>query len=676
MLSLWQKLCVIVANLEWSWVVLWLGLAAIIVALLVLMRTRWGQSRPLSKCAVLSLLAHLLLAVYATTVQIVIATAGRVEHEVVQMTLVDEQEWTPQPRAASKLNQGLPQSGGSLPVAQMPYGVLEPLDLSSTLPDPLPQPAPSDSAASPSAPAPQIDVELSPPATLATVHARTPSSIDAVLEPPVTQAAIQPNPGDLATEIGREAEELTLSPAAIDVPPLRPNGPSEPSPALVDLLPGGTGRAPVGRMGALHLASRPAKDQSDRSSTDVDPTGVASQRRDSSGDPSGGPADRTNQHGSAPSPYRDRRSPNRMSITQSRGGSAETEAAVASGLKWLASAQSPPGHWDADKFGAGEERRTLGEDRSGAGAKADTAVTGLALLAFLAAGNTHLEGEYKDAVRRGLEFLLEEQGNDGNLGGQAEMFAFMYSHGIASLALSEAFAMTGDARLETPVRRAVDFTLAAQHRSTGGWRYRSSEPGDTSQLGWQIMALKSAQNAGIEIPKATWERATRFLESVSTGSRRGLAAYRPGERPTNPMTAEALVCRQFLGLPSQDAQEEAATAILNDPPQSGSINLYYWYYGTLGMFQRQGTGWERWNQSLQATLLPRQIKAGANAGSWDADCIWGGYGGRVYSTAMATLSLEVYYRYLPLLGTNQPASKDSENGDGNRTAMGRGLPQR
>ncbi len=128
-----------------------------------------------------------------------------------------------------------------------------------------------------------------------------------------------------------------------------------------------------------------------------------------------------------------------------------------------------------NKFGAGHESAVLGQDRKAPVQRPTRAVTGLALLAFLGAGNTHLQGDYAKNVQRGLEFLISMQGNDGNLAGQAETFAFMYSHGMATLAMSEAYAMTGDRRLEPTVQKAIDYTLRAQIRSTGGWRYQAIE---------------------------------------------------------------------------------------------------------------------------------------------------------------------------------------------------------
>jgi hypothetical protein len=181
-----------------------------------------------------------------------------------------------------------------------------------------------------------------------------------------------------------------------------------------------------------------------------------------------------------------------------------------------------------------------------------------------------------------------------------------------------------------------------------------------SQFGWQVMALKSAELAGISIPGETRAGMIRFLRSVSKGEHGGLASYRPSERASETMTAEALCCRYFLGIQQDERAVHEATNYLSQRlPSGGQANLYYWYYGTIGLFQTQmaptSTGqefnqdaWRRWNEALQQQLLARQLRSGDDAGSFSPDTVWGSYGGRVYSTAMATLCLEVYYRYLPV----------------------------
>jgi hypothetical protein len=141
---------------------------------------------------------------------------------------------------------------------------------------------------------------------------------------------------------------------------------------------------------------------------------------------------------------------------------------------------------------------------------------------------------------------------------------------------------------------------------------------------------------------------------VASGKSAGLAAYRRGEPPSRTMTAEALVCRQFLGIARHADELEAAEFLLEELPSPAAADHYYWYYATLGLFQVQGPAWQEWNAALATTLVQTQ-RGGANtggggdlAGSWDPDQRWGQHGGRVFSTALCALCLEVYYRYLPM----------------------------
>jgi hypothetical protein len=358
-----------------------------------------------------------------------------------------------------------------------------------------------------------------------------------------------------------------------------------------------------------------------------------------------------------PELYSLRRAPNRLQIAQQHGAKPEVEQAVIDALRWIVENQGADGRWSAKQHEGGREIVEAGRDRSGAGGHADAGVTALALLALAASGNTHREGVHQQAVRKGVGFLLALQASDGSLGGDGEIYEYTYCHGMATLALSEILGMTDDPKLRGPVKRAIGFTLSCQDPSGGGWRYRRQEPGDTSQLGWQLMALKSAELAQIQIPAETWQGARRFLDSVAFGNHHGLAAYRPGENYTRSMTAEALACRQFLGLtPGSPTSREAGDYLLGELPGDGVANLYYWYYGTMATYQLQGEHWKRWNEALQRALLTRQRKSGPLAGSWDPDGRWDGYGGRVYSTALATLCLEAYYRFFPLNG-EPPASE-------------------
>lgn len=353
-----------------------------------------------------------------------------------------------------------------------------------------------------------------------------------------------------------------------------------------------------------------------------------------------------------PAVYADRIGDRRAAAAAARGGSPETERAVQAALEWLVRNQSSDGLWNAARHGAGTAHAGGGQHRPEVGGRSDHGVTGLALLALLGAGNTHREGPAAAAVARGINTLVERQRPDGSLAGGAEFFAALYCHGMATIALAECAAISGDEALRPPLERAVRHTLAMQHPRTGGWRYAAGDRGDTSQLGWQVMALESSRNAGLAGFEGAEAAARGFLQSVSSGSAGGLAAYRPGERPSLPMTAEALFCRLLLGLPvDHPAATEALHWLARSPPSSADYNIYAWYYATLASFHAGGPQWDAWNGRLQGALLPLQHRGGGPLdGSWDPDPVWGGHGGRVFATALAALTLEVYYRHLPLHG--------------------------
>ena len=551
-----------------------------------------GAIAPAAQVRGLSLLAHLLLLCYATTVEIVTATGGYTHN--ISVTLVDgAEEGSDDPAAVADDTADPPGVGvvdGKQPPSEAPRE-------QPSLPPPLLS-------------APIVEAAAAPP--LADLPAKTES------DRPVADAKAEEKPSEAAPSDDHDA-----SVAKLPEPP-ETSGDSQ------------------WQSGDVNTESAPTKNTTSAAGASQPMVEVASAPMASRG---------------IPEVYSDRFATDRAELVRRRGGNAESEAAVQAALAWLAANQSADGRWDADRFGAGHETAALGQNRQGAGA-ADTAMTGLALLAFIGAGSTHKQGPYAKNVQRGLEFLIASQGKDGNLAGAAETYAYMYCHGMATFALCEAYAMSGDKRLEGPAKAAINYTLGGQIKATGGWRYRQiespGEQGDTSQLGWQWMSLKSAEMAGIDVPPAAREGVARFLGIVSSGSSGGKASYRPGERPTRTMTAEALVCREFLGMPRDNpAADEAANFVLEELPGAAKTNMYYWYYATLGMYQLQGPKWDRWNQAMQSTLVPRQRTDGEAAGSWDPECIWGGYGGRVYSTAMSALCLEVYYRYLPVYRSSQ-----------------------
>jgi hypothetical protein len=350
-----------------------------------------------------------------------------------------------------------------------------------------------------------------------------------------------------------------------------------------------------------------------------------------------------------PTIYSLRATKSRLAVARNRGGSIHTERAVEKALDWLAANQEADGSWSPSSHGAGREDRIFGHNRDGAGGNAETGISGLATLAFLGAGNTHLQGPHAQTIDKAIKYLTKRQKSNGDLSGDAKLFARMYCHSMALLALSEALAITGDSKLLAIVQKGVDFSVAAQNKNGGGWRYQPGDSGDMSQFGWQVMALKSARLGGAYVPEATFEQMEHFLASCSSGIGGGLASYRPRQRPSATMTAEALLCRYFLNVrPTEAGLIEAKRMVMRELPNRSHVNLYYWYYGTLAMYHAGGDEWQKWNAAMKEALLPMQQMNGQQAGSWAPVGMWGGYGGRVYSTATAALSLEVYYRYLPV----------------------------
>lgn len=318
-----------------------------------------------------------------------------------------------------------------------------------------------------------------------------------------------------------------------------------------------------------------------------------------------------------------------MAIRQ-EGGTTLTEAAVARGLAWLAKQQRDNGSWSL-------------EDGGHRGA-----ATSLALLPFLGAGQTHLTGVYSDHVGRGLRFLLDRQRPNGDLRiDDREQFG-MYVHGQATIVLCEALAMTQDERLRDPAQRAIEFIEAAQH-PRGGWRYEPGEEGDTSVLGWQVMALQSAKSAGLQVSPDAFDLAGQYLEMAQ--SQEGATyAYQPGHSPTHVMSAEGLLCRIYLGWNLSDPPLRHGAAILweENPPSLDEINYYYWYYATQVLHHHGGRLWEGWNQALRNILVGLQENSGRHAGSWPIEGPHADVGGRIYCTSLAICTLEVYYRHAPI----------------------------
>jgi len=345
------------------------------------------------------------------------------------------------------------------------------------------------------------------------------------------------------------------------------------------------------------------------------------------------------------------------------GGSLAAENSVKAALRWLAAHQDRDGKWSAKEFtrhcppgdscGGRAPRQ-----HSGLPGTYDVGVTGLALLAFLGHGNTHHEGEHREVVSRGIDYLLGQQ--DGRSGAftRGERTS-MYNQGIAALCLAEAYAMSKDPKLRMPVIRALGYIFQAQQKY-GGWDYTQfkTNRNDTSVTGWQVMALKSAHAAGIDIPWQTTYGVMRHFERVTDED--GYVGYTSARtsRQGVALVAVGMLSNLYMGMGGNHPTVRRQTAImLQDLPAWHKLrgshgrdhSMYYWYYGTLAMYQKGGPAWDKWNNAIRDMLVRAQCTKGHRRGSWDGDGYWArAFAGRVYATALMALTLEVYYRYLPL----------------------------
>ncbi|MDP1564102.1 MAG: terpene cyclase/mutase family protein [Pirellulaceae bacterium] len=355
----------------------------------------------------------------------------------------------------------------------------------------------------------------------------------------------------------------------------------------------------------------------------------------------------------------------REQMLKNNGGTAASEAAVELGLKWLANHQLPDGSWDLNhQIGPGRFRQTpdpgVGEGKFGA--------TGLALLPFLGKGYTHMEGKYQGTVRNGLAYLIRNiklQGANG--GSYMDARGNMYSHAICTICLCEAFGMTKDPKLREPAALALRFIVHAQDPIGGGWRYLPQQAGDTSAVGWQLMALKSGSMMGEQAPPFVFERTKKFLNFVQSGGGTRYGYTGPSEFPGRGTTSVGVLSRMYLGWNKENETLKEAVAALSamgpdtrirepggivDGAADAEANMYYNYYTTQIMRHYGGEPWEKWNETMREFLIKSQSKEGFSEGSWFfANGHSSAVGGRLYTTAMAVMTLEVYYRHLPLYRT-------------------------
>ncbi len=329
---------------------------------------------------------------------------------------------------------------------------------------------------------------------------------------------------------------------------------------------------------------------------------------------------------------------NRQVGTGDGTGSAASEDAVELGLAWLAAHQWQDGGWRLDLTGGpcGGQCRDSGKVATSTGA------TGLALLPFLGAGYTHLSGEYRDVVYNGLYYLKRRMIKTPHGADLRE--GTMYAQGIATIALCEAYAMTQDPELREPAQLAINYICYAQH-SAGGWRYEPGIPGDTTVFGWQMMALKSAAMAGLDVPSTVVRLGERFLDSVQSanGAYYGYTVRGKSDGPT----AVGLLVRMYTGWPHDDPRLDRGTQFLLEKGPS-THDMYFNYYAAQVLHHYGGPRWPVWNVEMRDYLVKSQATTGHERGSWFYVDQHGSQGGRLYTTAMCIMILEVYYRHMPL----------------------------
>jgi len=352
----------------------------------------------------------------------------------------------------------------------------------------------------------------------------------------------------------------------------------------------------------------------------------------------------------------------------------ESRSAIDRGLEFLVRTQLDDGRWQFKNL-----RGTVDAGAETPSVRADVAATGLALLAFLGAGHDHFDGRYRYVAQDGLDFLTRTQQSHGEFfpedGRPGQQLARFYSHGIATLALSEAYGMTGDAKLRGPAQAALDYLVGVHHRQPGAWRYLPGIDADAATIGWQLATLRSGKLAGLTVSAGTLAQIRAFIdqrrrrESQSRDEATtavGLAVdlhlgAAPGSDQFRPAAERLRAHPPRVDNPPSAAADQSATA---DVPQR---DTYYWYFGSEAMYYLGGDDWQTWSRELYPQLIESQVVEGPLAGSWNPTPTVASESfasaGRLYVTAMNLLSLEIRNRRLPPAGGEgvpQVAGRPSE----------------
>jgi prenyltransferase beta subunit len=299
-----------------------------------------------------------------------------------------------------------------------------------------------------------------------------------------------------------------------------------------------------------------------------------------------------------------------------------TKKATARALEWLARQQNSDGSF------------------SDGGYTHNTAITGFAMLAFMAQGHLPNQGLYGPEVSKAAKFLMASaRPEDGYLVGSRG--GNMYCHGMATLALSELWGQTGDDEMKPVLKKAVNLIIGSQNYQ-GGWRYEPTPTGaDISVTIMQVMALRSAKNNGLHVPDTTMKKALAYIKSCYRASSGGFT-YQPSSGAPGFARTAAGCCVLFLSGEYTAKELPQAVEYLKKGFNSPTHFYYGQYYAAHAMYQVGGQDWEDWYQKLNRFFLTQQNDDGSWTQTQYREV------GPVYQTAIAVIALSAPAHYLPI----------------------------
>ena len=308
---------------------------------------------------------------------------------------------------------------------------------------------------------------------------------------------------------------------------------------------------------------------------------------------------------------------------------APTEAAIRGALRYLTTQQMPSGSFVHDE-------------------NHQAALTAYALIAFMSAGEVPGEGEFGHTVTQGEDFLLDCCRPDGYIAA-ATGENNMYGHGIGTICLAEMYGESTNPAVRPKLERAIKLIVSCQN-AQGGWRYPPKiGDADLSVTVLQVVALRAAKNAGIDVPQATIDRAVDYVKSCRDRDSAGGFDYQPGSlQPGFARTAAAIYSLQVCGL-YDDPMVAAGSNYLRDARDQGQWQQYFTYgnfYAAPAEYMIGGAEWTDWYNGIHDLLMSRKITQGDQTYWTPMD---GGAGvNSVYATSVYTMILSMPFHYIPL----------------------------